>query len=229
MPEEVTVSKKLVWDQTGERLYETGVSKGVLFPMGSNGSYEAGVAWNGLTAVNEAPTGAEMTDLYANNAKYLGLRSAEKYESTIEAYTYPKAFEKCDGSAAIAPGVKIGQQVRSSFGFCYQTIIGNDVEQNDYGYKIHIVYGASAAPSSRDHGTVNESPEATTMSWSVSSNPVSVTGHKPTSTVEISSLEADPDKLATFEEIIYGSDTTAPRLPLPDEIMEHFGTTVVNG
>lgn len=227
MPE--TTSKALVWDAEGKRYYETGVSKGVLFPTAAEGSYGTGVAWNGLTAVNEAPTGAEMTDLYANNAKYLGIRAAEKYEATIEAYTYPDEFAECDGSASIAPGVTIGQQTRKSFGFTYQTILGNDVEQNDFSYKIHIVYGASAAPSSRDHATVNESPEAATMSWSISSNPVNVTGHKPTSTLEIDASKVDKTKLAAFEKIIYGSDEAAPRLPLPDEIATMFGTEVVSG
>lgn len=227
MPE--TTSKKLIWDAEGERFYEAGVSKGVLFPMTAEGTYGTGVAWNGLTAVNEAPTGAEMTDLYANNHKYLGIRSAEKYEATIEAYTYPDEFMECDGSASIATGVYIGQQTRKSFGFAYQTIIGNDIEQNDFSYKIHLVYGASAAPSSRDHSTVNESPEASTMSWSISSNPVNVTGHKPTSTLEIDASKADKTKLADFEAIIYGSDTEAPRLPLPDEIATLFGTEAVSG
>lgn len=224
-----TTSNKIVWDEEGKRFYETGVSKGVLFPMTAEGKYGTGVAWNGLTAVNEAPTGAEMTDLYANNAKYLGIRSAEKYEGTIEAYTYPDEFMECDGSASIAQGVTIGQQTRKSFGFAYQTIVGNDVEQNDYSYKIHIVYGASASPSSRDHATVNESPEAATMSWNISSNPVNVTGHKPTSTLEIDASKADKEKLAAFEAIIYGSDATAPRLPLPDEIATLFGTELVSG
>lgn len=209
---------KLVWDETGKRLYETGVSKGVLYVQADDGTYGNGVAWNGLTAVNESPSGAEATPLYADDIKYLELTSTEEYGASIEAYTYPEEFEQCDGSAALGTGVTIGQQPRKAFGFCYRTLIGNDVKNNDYGYKIHIVYGAKAAPSEKAYQTVNDSPEAITFSWELTTTPVNVEGHKPTACVTIDSTKVEPAKLTSIEEALYGSDTKEPKLLLPDEI-----------
>lgn len=209
---------KLVWDETGKRLYETGVSKGVLYVQADDGTYGNGVAWNGLTAVNESPSGAEATPLYADDIKYLELTSTEEYGASIEAYTYPEEFEQCDGSAELGAGVTIGQQPRKAFGFCYRTLIGNDVKNNDYGYKIHIVYGAKAAPSEKAYQTVNDSPEAITFSWELTTTPVNVEGHKPTACVTIDSTKVDAAKLTSIEEALYGSDTKEPKLLLPDEI-----------
>lgn len=209
---------KLVWDETGKRLYETGVSKGVLYVQADDGTYGNGVAWNGLTAVNESPSGAEATPLYADDIKYLELTSTEEYGASIEAYTYPEEFEQCDGSAELGEGVIIGQQPRKAFGFCYRTLIGNDVKNNDYGYKIHIVYGAKAAPSEKAYQTVNDSPEAITFSWELTTTPVNVAGHKPTACVTIDSTKVKPAKLISIEEALYGSDTKEPKLLLPDEI-----------
>lgn len=209
---------KLVWDETGKRLYETGVSKGVLYVQADDGTYGNGVAWNGLTAVNESPSGAEATPLYADDIKYLELTSTEEYGASIEAYTYPEEFEQCDGSAELGAGVTIGQQPRKPFGFCYRTLIGNDVKNNDYGYKIHIVYGAKAAPSEKAYQTVNDSPEAITFSWELTTTPVNVEGHKPTACVTIDSTKVDAAKLTSIEEALYGSDTKEPKLLLPDEI-----------
>lgn len=209
---------KLVWDETGKRLYETGVSKGVLYVQSDDGTYGNGVAWNGLTAVNESPSGAEATPLYADDIKYLELTSTEEYGASIEAYTYPEEFEQCDGSAELGAGVTIGQQPRKAFGFCYRTLIGNDVNNNDYGYKIHIVYGAKAAPSEKAYQTVNDSPEAITFSWELTTTPVNVEGHKPTACVTIDSTKVEPAKLTSIEEALYGSDTKEPKLLLPDEI-----------
>lgn len=209
---------KLVWDETGKRLYETGVSKGVLYVQADDGTYGNGVAWNGLTAVNESPSGAEATPLYADDIKYLELTSTEEYGASIEAYTYPEEFEQCDGSAELGAGVTIGQQPRKAFGFCYRTLIGNDVKNNDYGYKIHIVYGAKAAPSEKAYQTVNDSPEAITFSWELTTTPVNVEGHKPTACVTIDSTKVEPAKLISIEEALYGSDTKEPKLLLPDEI-----------
>ena len=209
---------KLVWDETGKRLYETGVSKGVLYVQSDDGTYGNGVAWNGLTAVNESPSGAEATPLYADDIKYLELTSTEEYGASIEAYTYPEEFEQCDGPAELGAGVTIGQQPRKAFGFCYRTLIGNDVKNNDYGYKIHIVYGAKAAPSEKAYQTVNDSPEAITFSWELTTTPVNVAGHKPTACVTIDSTKVDAAKLTSIEEALYGSDTKEPKLLLPDEI-----------
>lgn len=209
---------KLVWDETGKRLYETGVSKGVLYVQSDDGTYGNGVAWNGLTAVNESPSGAEATPLYADDIKYLELTSTEEYGASIEAYTYPEEFEQCDGSAELGAGVTIGQQPRKAFGFCYRTLIGNDVKNNDYGYKIHIVYGAKAAPSEKAYQTVNDSPEAITFSWELTTTPVNVEGHKPTACVTIDSTKVELAKLTSIEEALYGSDTKEPKLLLPDEI-----------
>ena len=211
---------KIEWDKTGERLYETGVKNGVLYVQ-EGGVYPKGVAWNGLTAVTESPSGAEATPLYADDIKYLNLLSTEESGATIEAYTYPDEFASCDGSAALADGVMIGQQPRKAFGLCYRTTIGNDTEGNDHGYKLHIIYGALAAPSEKAYATINDSPEAITFSWEVTTTPVNVTGAKPTASITIDSTKADPTKLAALEDILYGKDGepgNEPRLPLPDEI-----------
>lgn len=209
---------KIVWDNTGERLYETGVRNGVLYPIQTDGTYSKGVAWNGLISVTESPSGAEATPLYADDIKYLNLISAEEYGSTIEAYTYPDEFAECDGSASIATGVNIGQQPRKTFGMCYRTVVGNDVENDNYGYKLHLVYGALAAPSEKAFSTINDSPEAITFSWEVSTTPVNVTGFKPTASLTIDSTKVDAVKLASLEAILYGSESEYARLPLPDEI-----------
>mgnify|MGYP003403472016 CR=1 FL=1 len=213
---------KLVWDKAGERFYETGVNKGVLYPL-SAGAYNKGVAWNGLTAVTESPSGAEATPLYADNIKYLNLMSAEEFGATIEAYTYPDEFAECNGEATLATGVAIGQQTRKTFGMCYQTKVGSDTDA-DLGYKIHIIYGALAAPSEKAYATINDSPEAITFSWEITTTPVEVTGMKPTAYVTIDSTKADADKLAELEAILYGSESEEARLPLPDEIAQLFGT-----
>ena len=210
----------LTWDETGKRLYETGVRKGVLYPQDSSGTYSKGVAWNGLTAVTESPSGAEATALYADDIKYLSLTSAEEFGATIEAYTYPDEFAVCDGSAELATGVSIGQQKRKAFGLCYRTIIGNDVDGDDHGYKIHIIYGALAAPSEKGYATVNDSPEAITFSWEITTTPVNVTGFKPTAYLVIDSTKIDAEKLTALEAILYGSESDEARLPLPDEIAE---------
>lgn len=217
---------KLVWDKTGERYYETGVKNGVLYPIQPNGTYSKGVAWNGLTAVTESPSGAENTPLYADDIKYLNLVSAEEFGATVEAYTYPDEFAECDGSASIADGVMIGQQARKIFGMSYKTTVGNDVDGNSHGYKLHLIYGATASPSEKAYATINDSPEAITFSWEIATTPVNVTGFKPTASLVIDSTKADPVKLASLEEILYGKDPTSegvsdgvdPRLPLPDEI-----------
>ena len=210
---------KLTWDNTGERLYETGVSQGVLYPLQSDGTYSLGVAWNGISAVTESPSGAETTAIYADNIKYLNLLSTEEFGATIEAYTYPDEWAECDGSAEIATGVSIGQQKRTTFGLSYKTILGNDVDNNDYAYKLHLIYGALAAPSEKGYSTVNDSPEAITFSWEISTTPISVDGFDPTASIVIDSTKVDSDKLAALEEILYGSDDAEARLPLPDEII----------
>lgn len=221
---------KIVWDQTGDRFYETGVDHGVLYVQ-SNGTYPSGVPWNGLTAVTESPSGAEASAFYADNIKYLNLMSAEEFGATIEAYTYPDEFEACDGSAELAEGVKIGQQKRSAFGLCYRTKIGNDTDGDDKGYKLHLIYGAMASPSERNYQTVNDSPEPITFSWEVTTTPVAVTGKRPTACLTIDSRTADADKLAALEEILYGKDAggsgsaAEPRLPLPDEIATLFAAS----
>lgn len=220
---------KLVWDQEGKRVYETGTKNGVLYVKSSSGTYPKGVAWNGLTGVTESPTGAESTPLYADDIKYLNLRSAEEFGGTIEAYTYPPEFMECDGTAELAPGVYVGQQARKSFGFSYRTIIGNDTEGESFGYKLHLVYGADASPSERSYGTVNDSPDAITFSWQFSTTPVNVTGAKPTALLTIDSTKVDKDKLAALEDILYGKNGTGEndtgtdaRLPLPDEVAQIF-------
>lgn len=213
---------KIVWDETGKRLYETGVKQGVLYPMQTNGTYSRGVAWNGLTAVTESPSGAEASPIYADDIKYLNLISAEEFGATIEAYTYPDEFGLCDGSIEIQPGVNIGQQSRKTFGLSYRTAIGNDTESTDYGYKLHLIYGALAAPSEKGYSTINDSPEAITFSWEITTTPVSVNNFKPTASLTIDSTKVDPKKLAALELILYGNDGVDARLPLPDEIAEIF-------
>ena len=209
---------KITWDNTGERLFETGVKNGVLYVQDATGAYPKGVAWNGLTAVTESPSGAEATALYADDIKYLNLYSAEEFGATVEAYMYPDEFAECDGTASIADGVMIGQQTRKAFGMSYKTTLGNDVKGNDYGYKLHFIYGAMASPSEKAYATINDSPEAITFSWELTTTPVSVNGFKPTASLTIDSTKADPTKLAALEAILYGSKEEEPRLPLPDEV-----------
>ena len=209
---------KIVWDESGKRLYETGVKNGVLYIQDETGAYNKGVAWNGLTAVTESPSGAEATPLYADDIKYLELFSAEEFGATIEAYTYPEEFEACDGSASLGTGVTIGQQDRKTFGLCYRTVLGNDVKSNEYGYKLHLIYGAKAAPSEKGYQTINDSPEAITFSWEVTTTPVNVAGFKPTASVTIDSTKIDAAKLKTIEEMLYGTESVEAKLPLPDEL-----------
>lgn len=211
---------KIVWDQTGERLYETGVKYGVLYLQDSTGVYPKGVAWNGLTSVTESPSGAEATALYADDIKYLNLVSTEEFGGTIEAYMYPDEFTECDGSAALTPGVYIGQQNRKTFGLCYRTTLGNDVKSNDHGYKLHLVYGALVAPSEKNYETINDSPEAITFSWEFSTTPVNVEGFKPTASLTIDSTKVNAEKLAALEKILYGDAEVEARLPLPDEVTQ---------
>lgn len=226
----------LDWDATGERFYETGVKYGVLYLLSVEGSdvpYSNGVVWNGLTSVTESPSGGDANNIYADDIKYLSLRAAEEFGATVEAYTYPEEFAICDGSAAIATGVMIGQQTRKPFGLCYRTIIGNDVDMNDKGYKLHLIYNATASPSERQYQTVNDSPEAITFSWEMTTTPVDVPGeYKPTACITIDSTKADSTKLATLEAILYGTAATTgespteavmPRLPLPAEVIQIMG------
>lgn len=216
---------KLKWDQTGERFYETGVKNGVLY-IPTGGVYSKGVAWNGLTAVTESPSGAEATPLYADDIKYLNLISTEEFGATVEAYTYPDEFAECDGSAELATGVYIGQQPRKTFGLCYKTTLGNDEDGNSHGYKLHLIYGAKAAPTEKAYATINDSPEAITFSWELTTTPVPVKNAKPTASITIDSTKVNAGKLASLEDILYGKDgtgdgstgATEPRLPLPDEI-----------
>lgn len=208
---------KLVWDEIGSRFYETGVKNAVLYVQ-ETGAYPKGVAWNGITAVTESPSGAEASPLYADDIKYLNLISNEEFGASIEAYTYPDEFAQCDGSAALATGVMIGQQTRKAFGLAYKTTLGNDTDGNDYGYKLHLIYGALAAPSEKAYATINDSPEAITFSWEVTTTPVNVTGHKPTASVTIDSTKVDAEKLAALEAVLFGSEDQEARLPLPDEI-----------
>lgn len=213
---------KLIWDKSGERLYETGVKHGVLYVQEA-GAYANGVAWNGLTAITESPSGAEATPLYADDIKYLNLVSAEEFGGTIEAYTYPPEFAACNGEAEMTPGVYVGQQDRKTFGLSYCTVIGNDTEVNNYGYKLHLIYGALASPSERGYATINDSPEAITFSWEFSTTPVNATGFKPTACITIDSTKVDAEKLKALEAILYGSDEEEPRLPLPDEVAQVMG------
>ncbi|WP_294837463.1 hypothetical protein [uncultured Eubacterium sp.] len=211
---------KLKWDVSGERLYETGISNGVLYVQDESGKYPKGVAWNGLTAVTESPSGAETTALYADNIKYLNLLSTEEFGATIEAYQSPAEFDECDGTKSVVEGVSFGQQDRKQFGLAYKTILGNDIDKNNHGYKLHLVYGALAAPSEKAYNTVNDSPEAITLSWEISTTPVEVEGFKPTATVTIDSTKVDAQKLKKLEDILFGSESgDGPRLPLPDEIV----------
>ena len=217
---------KLVWDKTGERLYETGVKQGVLYPQAAGGTYPKGVAWNGLTNITESPSGAEATALYADDIKYLNLVSAEELGGTIEAYTYPDEFAECDGSAALTEGVFIGQQDRKTFGLCYRTTLGNDVDSNGHGYKLHLIYGALAAPSEKAYATINDSPEAITFSWEFKTTPVNVAGHKPTSSITIDSTKVSETKMAALEKVLYGDSDVEARLPLPDEVVQILTSAV---
>lgn len=216
---------KLKWDQTGEKLYETGTDRGVVYPQTNSAEnpYPKGAAWNGLIGVTKSPSGAEATPLYANNHKYANLISTEEFGYSIEAYMYPDEFAACNGEAEAVPGVRVGQQKRTPFGFTYRTLIGNDTEGTKHGYKITLIYGSTAAPSEEADTTINDSPEAKTMSWECSTTPVEMTGFDPTATLEIDSTTVDPDKLAAFEAILYGSGDTDARLPLPDEVVELLG------
>lgn len=215
---------KLTWDKVGERHYETGVDRGVLYPQDENGAYPLGVAWNGLSKVTEKPSGAEPSPVYADNTKYLDLMSAEEFGASVEAYMYPDEFKPCNGEVEVAPGVYASQQNRVPFGFSYRTLIGNDVKNNDYGYKLHLIYGAKATPSEKNYQTVNDSPEAMALSWDVTTTPVSIEGFKPTAQLTIDSTKTDAAKLAALEEILYGNETTEARLPLPDEVITIIGT-----
>ena len=211
-------TQRLTWDDAGKRFYETGVKQGVFYPQDDNGAYLKGVAWNGLTAVTESPEGAEPTPLYADDIKYLNLLSTEEFKATVEAYTYPDEFAECDGSGSLVEGVTIGQQDRKTFGLSYRTSLGNDVKGNEYGYKLHIVYGCLAAPSEKAYATVNDSPEAITFSWEVSTTPVNVTGFKPTASLVLDSVKLGAAKMKAIEDVLYGSSAAEARLPLPDEI-----------
>ena len=216
---------RLIWDKTGERTYETGVKQGVLYPIQNGGLYTKGVAWNGLTAVTESPSGAEASPQYADDIKYLNLVSAEEFGATIEAFTYPDEFAVCDGSVEIEPGVIVGQQNRKLFGLSYRTALGNDVDGTDHGYKLHLIYGALAAPSEKAYATINDSPEAITFSWEVTTTPVSVSNLKPTASLIIDSTKVDTAKLTVLENILYGTDSVEPRLPFPDEVAAIFKET----
>lgn len=213
---------KLQWDKTGERIYETGVKQGVLYPIQQSGLYTKGVVWNGLTGVTESPSGAEASPQYADDIKYLNLISAEEFGATVEAFTYPDEFATCDGSVEIKPGVSIGQQSRKTFGLCYRTTKGNDTDGIDHGYKLHLIYGALAAPSEKGYQSISDSPEAITFSWELTTTPVSVAGYKPTASLTIDSTKVDPAKLTALENILYGTETTDARLPFPDEVVTLF-------
>lgn len=216
---------RVVWNEIGKRYYETGVDQGMLYPQVS-GAYPKGVVWNGLISISEKPSGAEATPLYAGNIKYANLLSKEEFAATVEAFTYPDEFAECDGSAEVVPGVKLGQQSRKEFGMCYRTIVGNDTEKNKHGYLLHIIYGAYAAPSEKAYGTINETPEAITFSWELSTTPVSVTDNEPTAIVTIDSRSVDAEKLKKLEDELYGTTDKEPHLPLPDEIVAIIGSSV---
>lgn len=216
---------KLVWDQIGEREYYTGVEKGVVYPISAEGAYPKGAAWNGLTAVTESPSGAEPTPLYANNRKYATMYSTEEFGGTIEAYMYPDEFGECDGSISVVKGVKIHQQKRKAFGLTYVNNIGNDVEDTAYGYELHIVYGAKVSPTEKSHATINDSPEAETLSWEFTTTPVQVEGYDPTSHLSFKSTDVDAEKLKALEDVLYGTESEEARLPLPDEVFEILGVT----
>lgn len=213
---------KLVWDQAGERLYETGTDHGVVYPQDNSGAYPKGYAWNGLTSVSESPSGAEPTDLWADNIKYLSIRSAEEFGATIEAYTYPDEFAVLDGSAELTEGVMIGQQTRKAFGFCYRSRIGNDIQFEEHGYKLHLIYGCTVSPSEKAYQTINDSPEAITFSWEMTTTPVAVTGYKPTASMTIDSTKFTGEKADALQDlldVLYGTATEDARLPLPDEVL----------
>lgn len=212
---------KLVWDKIGEHFYETGVRNGVLYPIGPTGKYAKGVAWNGLTSVTESPSGADANDQYADDIKYLSLRGAESFGGTIEAFTYPDEWLECDGSKSPVKGVSVGQQNRKAFGLAYKTVLGNDVDYNEHGYKLHLIYGATSSPSDRQYQTINESPDPTTFSWEFSTTPVSVDveGYKPTSCITIDSTTADETKLKALEDTLFGTDEKEPSLPSPAEVL----------
>lgn len=215
----------LKWSEAGKKFYETGTRKGVLYVMDESGAYPKGVAWNGLIGVTESPSGAEPTPIYADDTKYITLQSAEEFGATIEAYTYPVEFEACDGSATLEKGVSIGQQGRKQFGLSYVTTLGNDIEGDAHGYKIHLIYGAVASPSEKGYKTINDSPEAITFSWEISTTPIPVTGFKPTASVVIDSRQVDAEKLKKLEEMLYGGASTEAKLPTPDEIKALFAST----
>ena len=209
----------LTWDETGDRLYETGVDHGVLYRIDANGAYSSGYAWNGLTAVTETPSGAEATNIYADNIKYLELRSLEEFGGTIEAYTYPDEFAECDGSAMLTTGLYAGQQPRKPFGFSFRSVLGNDIDKDSHGYKLHLIYGAMASPSERSYATINDSPEAITFSWEFTTTPVALEGHKPVSCLTIDSTKVDSTKLGNLLDKLYGTTTAAAYLPLPAEVI----------
>ena len=211
---------RLIWDEVGQRFFETGVKNGVLYVQDNDGSYKNGVVWNGLTAVTESPSGAEETPLYADDVKYLTLRSAEEFGATVEAYTYPEEFEQCDGSAAIAAGVTIGQQARRAFGLCYRTSVGNDIQGQNFSYKLHLIYGCTVAPSEKSYSTINDNPEAITFSWELSTVPVPVDGFSPTASLVIDASKVDEGKMELLENALFGDETNEAKLLLPNEIME---------
>lgn len=211
---------RLIWDEVGQRFFETGVKNGVLYVQDNDGAYKNGVVWNGLTAVTESPSGAEETPLYADDVKYLTLRSAEQFGATIEAYTYPEEFEQCDGSAQIAAGVTIGQQARRAFGLCYRTAVGNDIQGQEFSYKLHLLYGCTVAPSEKAYSTINDNPEAITFSWELSTVPVPVDGFKPTASLVIDASKVDEGKMQLLEDALFGDESNEAKLLLPNEIME---------
>lgn len=211
---------RLIWDEVGQRFFETGVKNGVLYVQDNDGSYKNGVVWNGLTAVTESPSGAEETPLYADDVKYLTLRSAEEFGATVEAYTYPEEFEQCDGSASIAAGVTIGQQARRAFGLCYRTSVGNDIQGQNYSYKLHLIYGCTVAPSEKSYSTINDNPEAITFSWELSTVPVPVDGFSPTASLVIDASKVDEGKMQLLEDALFGDESNEAKLLLPNEIME---------
>lgn len=222
------MSYKLSWDDTGKKFYETGVDHGVLYPQNNDGSYPKGVAWNGLTGVTESPSGADKNDIYADNIKYLTLRSAEDFGATVTCYTYPDEWEECDGSRSPVAGVKIGQQARRAFGMCYRTLIGNDIQGTEYGYKLHIIWNATASPSERAYSTVNDSPEAIEFSYELATTPTGISGYKPIANMTIDSTLVPADKMAELEQVLYGVEGGAdPKLPTPDEVIELLGGSSV--
>lgn len=213
----------ITWDGVGDKIFETGVDHGVLYPFNSTTkAYDTGVAWNGLTTVTESPSGAEANAQYADNIKYVELRSAEEFGATLEAFTYPDEFAVLDGTASPAAGLTIGQQTRGTFGLSYRTLVGNDVEKQDYGYKLHLIYGATAAPSEKAYATINDSPEAITFSWELTTTPVAVEGFKPTASLVIDSTKTTTDKMQALEALLYGAAATEAKLPLPDEVIALF-------